>query len=1657
MRRKREDDDFRRAEAPKNAIAKKLQRMDENMRHQEQQRDRVGRAERRSDDIYREEEKERDRMHHATRREDESYRDIEKERDRIKHATRRDDTYFKQAEQQQNTIRKAISRHRAQADFDILLNPDDATPSDTHIDDIQDLSINDNSQTEDNDPPLTETLMQEDQLIMAVAPGEGMRPLSLLLDLDTEELSFPSIYCGIKRKLNPEADLSYTDIAKSELRRFDPRCRRADKILYSYRLVQTHRIASNINICIRKKKKRGIVTVGNLLNRQCVQSLIQHDDGYRLLSNIVNSPSYLEEKKKDVMAMIRQLGLPTFFITTSAAETKWPELISMLHNRKYGTELTDEEVSNLKFDDKADLIRHDPIGCVMAYDRREKAMDRFLIKPSGGIFHPYLHQDFFKRKEVQQRGSIHTHRMDWIQDAPKFEKENPLTHQACCEFIDEFITCRKDETGDMKEVLAYQIHNHSHPCEDKRRGCRFGFPIPPMRTTRILLPLPPDQVKLYKQQFTNIKEKLSTCGRHAEEINFDTFLQELGLNEEDYILSIRSNLRIPKVFLRRGTHEIYINAYNRKLLLCWRANIDIQFVLDPYACATYVVNYISKSDRGVSKILRQVSKEIREGNFSLKERLSLFANAFAKSSEVSAQEAACCLLKIPMTQSSRDVTFINTNRPDDRGGHLHCMPTLAFYRVGIAHPAHAVAAPMYLTKRANSRIIRYRRIGLYQGPDNFYREQLMLYVPWRDENKDLLDIDHVKVYQNRLGVITQKRQIYDPGFPETELEVELTRAQEDDEVFENDLLDHNPVDFIAEDQDFAIELGDSTSKFMSIRPPKLIPTEDYLQLLRTLNECQRKYLLNLLHSLKARSGQNFHIIHGQAGVGKSRLIHAIVQCILRILEEEPGFSGEAIPVLVAAATGKAAFNVSGMTLHSAFRLPPSQYGGKMAPLDHGDFYQLSPVFGQFVFEESKEILGPIIGNPLWERFRLFELKEIMRQKDDAKFATALNRLSIGMLEEEDIEMFKSREIRRNLVVPDDATWLFYSNADCDNFNREAINRAKGPLFNSYAIDRVQGGKIRESQKAMLESAEYLSLQQTGGMPYHVALRVGLRYMITTNIDVSHGLFNGATGKLMGVIEKPLTSGGKAVKVVFMEFSDKLVGQLARSNNLELLKQLAIPLHWTPVFSETKALNSFGRYQGMEIVRRQIPLVAANAISIHKSQSLSIPNTVANIPTRGLRRDAIYVAMSRAPSLSGLFIGGTFNAPRAIDTLRHPVALELSRLRKLPFPYSLRYLPDQEDPNKIVFHNIQSFRAHCDDILADKNYMASDILCFCETRTLVSDMVELPGFSILHRIDSPTIQSSIGTLVLRSDSYSPIISDFQYSQGNLSFNKHFQIVQWRQNNVRICMLYRSPQYSTLTFLQDIRNLLISTKNTPVIVFGDFNLNFLAQDGCQMKQIFYSMGLRLITPAEYSTDGNTSIDACFSNIQGVSAWFYESYCSYHKPICVTWPDDIAILSSLESVTCPIETELMEVGVSDNEICLETEDSEMDVDSENLFVDGVILEPIPSIHLGIQNLGNTCYINAILHLIYDSPSIQEFLKISEDRLSRCLTGFLHALVTPVPLGQLRTTRLELVECMPSYPIGMQDDPHLFLLDILQNLSNSGLSLEEYVSTIETEVACY
>lgn len=91
--------------------------------------------------------------------------------------------------------------------------------------------------------------------------------------------------------------------------------------------------------------------------------------------------------------------------------------------------------------------------------------------------------------------------------------------------------------------------------------------------------------------------------KEGEDISFDELLLALKVTEENYLLALRSSLNVARVFLKRSPNELRINNYNPACLRAWRANMDIQYVLDVYACAVYIVNYISKGQKGMSELL----------------------------------------------------------------------------------------------------------------------------------------------------------------------------------------------------------------------------------------------------------------------------------------------------------------------------------------------------------------------------------------------------------------------------------------------------------------------------------------------------------------------------------------------------------------------------------------------------------------------------------------------------------------------------------------------------------------------------------------------------------------------------------------------------------------------------------------------------------------------------------------------------------------------------------------------------------------------------------------------------------------------------------------------------------------------------------------------
>ena len=190
-----------------------------------------------------------------------------------------------------------------------------------------------------------------------------------------------------------------------------------------------------------------------------------------------------------------------------------------------------------------------------------------------------------------------------------------------------------------------------------------------MKQTMILYPLDEEtsdsEIRMHKSNWKLIKTYLDE-NRDDEYITFDELLSKLNITEENYLLAIRSSLNTPTIFLKQNYNEVHINNYNPSCLSAWRANMDIQYVLDVYACAVYIANYISKGRKGMSELWREACHEARQGNNTIKQQVRDIGSKFLNNVEISAQEAVYIVLQLPMRKSSRQIIFINTSPPNER-------------------------------------------------------------------------------------------------------------------------------------------------------------------------------------------------------------------------------------------------------------------------------------------------------------------------------------------------------------------------------------------------------------------------------------------------------------------------------------------------------------------------------------------------------------------------------------------------------------------------------------------------------------------------------------------------------------------------------------------------------------------------------------------------------------------------------------------------------------------------------------------------------------------------------------------------------------------------------------------------------------------------------
>ncbi|XP_052075796.1 uncharacterized protein LOC127713867 [Mytilus californianus] len=863
--------------------------------------------------------------------------------------------------------------------------------------------------------------------ILSFAPSEGNLPVSPFGDA-IEELSFPGLFCGEKRPSNKERSVlvKYSEICKSELRQNDRRAaQNITNIFFKAKKIQMKQIQDKVWLSLRRVKTKGKkITAKDLKDESNVDTLVKLDDGYRIFRTLRGSPPYWESAKKDLFAMVRQLGLPTWFISLSSAETRWKPLLRSLGKIIDGVQYSDEDINTMTWQTKCRLVRSDPVTTARYFDYKvQKFFHSFLnssVMPLGKV------KEIFYRIEFQQRGSPHVHSVLWIENAPFLEiNENKDIE----DFISKYITTNRNlpvEDG-QQDLVKLQMHRHTHTCrKKKKKTCRFNFPLPPMKKTIILDKLPsnmtPKEAKRHTKHYELIQKHLAQ--QMSLECSFAEFLKDIKMTEDDYILAIRSSLKETKVFLKRDPECIRINGYNDTVLQAWMANMDIQFVTNAFACLMYIVNYVSKGQRGMSNLLRRACEEAHKQNSSMNNQVKTMGNKFLKHVEISAQEAVYIVLQMKLKNSSCGHIFINTSPPDERpfiikpNEELQKLPdnstdvqcnnvikrysqrpkkveTICLADFAAWYDLRSEKKPktdrleneeeieetdiednledenlsqdeydpendpktlkyrngVILKHRKKKKVIRYVRYSKTKDPENFHREKLLLFHPWRKEERIIYPFDtyadkynsvkegtdcNATQYEHHAEEIEEAEQLIEneleeEAFDEVAPVTQHIELKDEDEKESEDL--HQMGEDIFTQYDIANDLQCTGTDIEEEKLRNRLTDTEFRNMARSLNQKQMEFFYHVLNISKSDNEQFMLFLSGGAGVGKTRLTKCIYQALIKYYNTTQGENPNQKSIILAAPTGKAAYLVGGVTMHAAFGVPANQ-GFQYRPLKH---------------------------------------------------------------------------------------------------------------------------------------------------------------------------------------------------------------------------------------------------------------------------------------------------------------------------------------------------------------------------------------------------------------------------------------------------------------------------------------------------------------------------------------------------------------------------------------------------------------------------------------------------------------------------------------------------------------------------------------------------
>ena len=428
---------------------------------------------------------------------------------------------------------------------------------------------------------------------------------------------------------------------------------------WALNMKQRHQLLSQSTIYLKQHPNDANLTVDDLrsmVGSMPAAQLIQRLQRYA--AKVQGSSTYWFQRYLELRALLDDKGPPTFFWTVSSADNYWPEM----HN------LMMHDTSQPSRSVRVQAVINNPHMADWFFTAKlSEFVDHWLYKTLDAQWHWY-------RFEYQARGSTHAHGCAKLKNDPGICS---LVQKAAAAWSvklqlqegnaspnseeEAILECGKEATKLVTDYADWLITT-CNPCPPDEL---WSVPDPHPCS------LPFNQVEDVDTDYSN----LVNCVQRHTQCSAAYCLRKRPNSEEaqchfNYPIPEQSTTELAfeklpcgsiRATLTTKRNDQRVNSHNRVQLQHWRANVDLQLIVDVDACARYMAKYAAKGEpksQTVHSLYKSCVDSLTPSSHAHKALRSAMLKCIGER-DYSAQETCHMLLSLPLYSCSFNFATVN--------------------------------------------------------------------------------------------------------------------------------------------------------------------------------------------------------------------------------------------------------------------------------------------------------------------------------------------------------------------------------------------------------------------------------------------------------------------------------------------------------------------------------------------------------------------------------------------------------------------------------------------------------------------------------------------------------------------------------------------------------------------------------------------------------------------------------------------------------------------------------------------------------------------------------------------------------------------------------------------------------------------------------------